>query len=117
MFLFSPSIWRAVRCIFYRIAHFFEITHTISFEMKFHVSRETFGAFSKNKSLETIYEMENFASKMFIIFVYWCLSSFHADCLTKCVKQFRLGIAINRRFQCSVFRVQGVSAVGYGPEH
>jgi len=42
-------------------------------------------------------------------------SSLHADCLTKCVKQFRLGIAINRRFECSVFR--GGSAVGYDPEH
>ena len=31
-------------------------------------------------------------------------SSLCADCLTKCVKQFRLGIAINRYFECSVFR-------------
>ena len=27
-------------------------------------------------------------------------SSLHADCLTRCVKQFRLGIAINRRLEC-----------------
>ncbi len=27
------------------------------------------------------------------------ISSLHADCLTKCVKQFRLGIAINRLFE------------------
>ncbi len=32
------------------------------------------------------------------------VSSLHADCLTKCVKQFRLGIVINRLFECSVFR-------------
>ncbi len=32
-------------------------------------------------------------------------SSLHAECLTKCVKQFRLGIAINRCFECSVFGV------------
>ena len=31
-------------------------------------------------------------------------SSLHVDCLTKWVRQFRLGIAINRRFECSVFR-------------
>ena len=34
------------------------------------------------------------------------ISSLNADSLTNCVKQFRLGIAINRRFECSVFRVQ-----------
>jgi hypothetical protein len=34
----------------------------------------------------------------------WNLSSLHAHCLTKCVKQFRLGIAINSRFECSVSR-------------
>jgi hypothetical protein len=41
------------------------------------------------------------------------------DCLTKCVKQFRLGIAINKRFECSAFRIQGSggSAVGYDTEH
>jgi len=32
-------------------------------------------------------------------------SSLHADCLTKWVKQFGLGIAINRCFECSVFSV------------
>ena len=32
------------------------------------------------------------------------ISSLHADCLTKWVRQFRLGIAINRSFECSVFR-------------
>jgi len=40
-----------------------------------------------------------------------CISSLHADCLTKCVKQFRLGIAINRRFECSVFSVQDAEDV------
>ena len=34
------------------------------------------------------------------------ISPLHADCLTSYVKQFRLGIAINRRFECSVFSVQ-----------
>jgi len=31
--------------------------------------------------------------------------------LTKWVKQFRLGIAINRRFECSVFSVQDAEDV------
>ena len=34
----------------------------------------------------------------------WKISSLRPDCLTKWVEQFRLGIAINRRFECSVFR-------------
>ena len=35
------------------------------------------------------------------------ISSLHADCLTKWVRQFRVNIAINGHFECSVFRVQG----------
>ena len=40
-------------------------------------------------------------------------SSLHADCSTKHVKQFRLGIATNRCFMCSVFRgsAQGGSSL------
>jgi hypothetical protein len=32
------------------------------------------------------------------------ISSLHADCLTEWGRQFRVGIAINRHFECSVFR-------------
>jgi hypothetical protein len=50
------------------------------------------------------------------------ISSLHSDCLTKWGRQFRLGIAINRLFESSVFSVQssGVSETikrGGFPEH
>ena len=47
------------------------------------------------------------------------ISSLHADCSTKCVKQFRLGIAINRRLSVQGFSVQeaehAVAQVVYQP--